>query len=153
MEWTRGGIIRALEGMKVETGSLICLGCAYEDHCSTRGCAVMREAKETLLTLAVENQALRNAANSYKAEAQRCAWISVEERLPEEDGLVLAIVNGWPVKNVELQDAYELARYTPAEGWILETWPEWEGADVRWWAKLHEPPEEGFIMRRLMKQV
>ena len=80
-------------------------------------------------------------------------WVSVEERLPEEDELVLAIVNGWPVKNVELQDAYELARYTPAEGWILETWPEWEGADVRWWAKLPEPPEEGFIMRRLMKQV
>lgn len=132
MEWTRGGIIRALEGMKVETGSQICLGCAYEDHCSTRGCAVMREALKQMT---------------------EWRWISVEERLPDGDELVLAVVSGWPVKNVELRDAYELAIYTPTEGWILKMWPEWEGADVRWWAKLPEPPEEGFIMRRFMKQV
>lgn len=116
----RETIIRALEGMKVETGSLICLGCAYEDHCSTRGCAVMREAARTL----------------------KWRWISVEERLPDGDEPVLAVVSGWPVKNVELRDAYELARYAPTEGWILEMWPEWEGAEVSYWMPLPEPPED-----------
>lgn len=120
----RENIIRALEGMKVETGSLICLGCAYEDHCSTRGCAVMREAARTL------------------KQMTEWRWISVEERLPDGDELVLAVVSGWPVKNVELRDAYELARYTPAEGWILEMWPEWEGAEVSYWTPLPEPPED-----------
>ena len=118
----RENIIRALEGMEVETGSLICLGCAYEDHCSTRGCAVMREAARVL--------------------KQAARWTCTKERLPEEDRLVLAIVNGWPVKNVELQDAYELAIYTPTAGWILETWPEWEGAEVSCWMPLPEPPED-----------
>ena len=60
----RETIIRALEGMKVETGSLICLGCGHENHCSTRGCAVMREAARVL------KQATR--------------WTCTKERLPED---------------------------------------------------------------------
>lgn len=124
----RENIIRALEGMKVETGSLICLGCAYEDHCSMRGCAVMREAARTL-------------KHTLK-QMTEWRWISVEERLPDGDELVLAVVSGWPVKNVELRDAYELARYAPTEGWILEMWPEWEGAEVSYWMPLPEPPED-----------
>ena len=118
----RETIIRALEGMKVETGSLICQGCAYEDHCSTRGCAVMREAAREL--------------------KQSTGWTRATERLPEEDELMRATVNVRPVKNVELQDAYELAIYTPAEGGILEAWPEWEGAEVSCWMPLPEPPED-----------
>ena len=37
-------LIRALRWLKVETGSLVCLGCVYEHHCSTHGCAVINEA-------------------------------------------------------------------------------------------------------------
>ena len=34
-------IIDALKRMKVQTGSLVCLGCGHEHHCSVHGCAVI----------------------------------------------------------------------------------------------------------------
>ena len=37
-------LITALKRLKVETGSLACLGCGYADHCSTHGCAILRAA-------------------------------------------------------------------------------------------------------------
>lgn len=37
-------LIRALKTLSVETGSLACLGCEYEDKCSVKGCALIREA-------------------------------------------------------------------------------------------------------------
>lgn len=39
------GLIKALEQLKVETGSLACLGCGYEHNCSTKGCAILRKAE------------------------------------------------------------------------------------------------------------
>lgn len=41
-------LIQALNGLKVETGSLACLGCGHEHDCTTHGCAIIREALETL---------------------------------------------------------------------------------------------------------
>lgn len=38
--------MRALGGLKVETASLVCLGCGYERDCSTHGCAIVRNAME-----------------------------------------------------------------------------------------------------------
>lgn len=46
----RSDLIAALRRGMVETGSLICLGCGHEYHCSVSGCAVMREAAELLET-------------------------------------------------------------------------------------------------------
>ena len=37
-----------LRGLSVETGSLACLGCGCEHNCSTRGCAIMREAADVI---------------------------------------------------------------------------------------------------------
>ena len=37
-------IIDALKRMKVQTGSLVCLGCVHEHHCSVHGCAVINSA-------------------------------------------------------------------------------------------------------------
>lgn len=68
-------------------------------------------------------------------------WISVEDRLPEVDVMVLTIVTGKPHPNVTLINAYELGEYDP-EGWILEMWPEWMDAKVSYWMPLPEPPEE-----------
>ena len=64
-------LLKALRKLEVETGSLACLGCGHEHNCGNHGCAILREAEQTLLTLAAENQALRNAANAYKEAAQR----------------------------------------------------------------------------------
>lgn len=37
-------LIRQLSQMKVQTGSLVCLGCGLEHNCGIHGCAVLRRA-------------------------------------------------------------------------------------------------------------
>lgn len=37
-------LIKALGRLKVQTGSLACLNCKYEDACGMHGCAIIREA-------------------------------------------------------------------------------------------------------------
>lgn len=37
-------LIKALQKLKVQTGSLVCLGCGHEHNCGVHGCAIMREA-------------------------------------------------------------------------------------------------------------
>lgn len=49
-------LIAALGRLKVETGSLACLGCGYEHNCSTHGCAIIREAAERLQKEATNDQ-------------------------------------------------------------------------------------------------
>lgn len=72
---------------------------------------------------------------------RRMRWHKVEDELPPEDELVLAIVNGkW--NNAEFHDAVMLAAYYGAEGWILEMYPEWTKAQVAYWMPLPELPEE-----------
>ncbi len=48
---TTDELIKALERMKSETGSLaessFCLGCGHEHNCGEHGCAVIREAIKT----------------------------------------------------------------------------------------------------------
>ena len=41
-------LIQALDRLKVQTGSLACLGCGYEHSCGIHGCAVLREAADRL---------------------------------------------------------------------------------------------------------
>lgn len=38
--------LQALRMLKVQTGSLACLGCGREHYCSTHGCAILRNAVE-----------------------------------------------------------------------------------------------------------
>ena len=42
-------LIRALGRLKVETGSLACLGCGHEHSCGVHGCAVLRAARERIV--------------------------------------------------------------------------------------------------------
>lgn len=44
MDYTK--TMQALRRLKVETGSLACLGCGHEHDCSTKGCAIIRNAVE-----------------------------------------------------------------------------------------------------------
>ena len=41
-------LIEALRRLKVQTGSLACLGCGHEHNCGTGGCAIIREAADKL---------------------------------------------------------------------------------------------------------
>lgn len=47
-------LIAALRRMKVETGSLACLGCGHEHNCGVHGCAIVRAAAERLEDLTQE---------------------------------------------------------------------------------------------------
>ena len=42
---TKQKLIKELSRLRVETGSLACLGCEYERNCSTHGCRILREAE------------------------------------------------------------------------------------------------------------
>lgn len=44
-------LIAALRRLRVETGSLACLGCGHEHSCGIHGCAVMRAAADRLEAL------------------------------------------------------------------------------------------------------
>ena len=66
-------------------------------------------------------------------------WVSVENALPPEHDPVLCIVSGKP--NITPEDAYQLGLWNKADGWIIDEWLDWEGANVTWWMKLPEPPD------------
>lgn len=58
---TTNDLLEALARLRVETGSLACLGCGREHNCSTHGCQILREAAAQLEHFTAENWALRNA--------------------------------------------------------------------------------------------
>ena len=68
-------LIAALRRLKVQTGSLACLGCGHEHNCSTSGCAIIREAVDKLCGM---------------------EWIDAEVELPPEDDVILCVVSGKP---------------------------------------------------------
>ena len=49
-----------LRRMSVETGSLVCLGCGYEHNCGIHGCALLRQAVETIERQAAALEDLRD---------------------------------------------------------------------------------------------
>lgn len=36
-------LLAALRRLKVQTGSLVCLGCGHEHNCGIHGCAILRD--------------------------------------------------------------------------------------------------------------
>ena len=62
-------LIKALGRLKVQTGSLVCLGCGYEHNCGVHGCAIAREAA---VRLSLYEHALKQAAKERDLrEAQK----------------------------------------------------------------------------------
>ena len=45
-------LVNALRAIKVETGSLACMGCGYEHGCGIHGCALIGEAVKVLRAVA-----------------------------------------------------------------------------------------------------
>ena len=72
-------IVYLLNKMAINTGTLNCFGCGHEHNCGTRGCAVMREAADTLEYL------------SYMdcPEHAQTEWRLVDNELPADDTLML----------------------------------------------------------------
>lgn len=47
-------LVNALRRLKVETGSLACMGCGYEHSCGIHGCAIIIAAADRLSELPEE---------------------------------------------------------------------------------------------------
>ena len=60
-------LLRAMRRLRVETGSLICLGCGYEHNCGVHGCAIMRKAAQRIEELRT-NEAQRSAYEPDREE-------------------------------------------------------------------------------------
>lgn len=104
----------------------------------------LREKHSALLE---QNGKLRDAAADVTRLAAEAAverdWISVEDRLPEDDGDVLAIVSGYPTPNITLEDVLVVAAFCKGEGWYIEEYRDWDNPIITHWMPLPEPPEEG----------
>lgn len=124
-------LLADLKRLKVETGSLACLGCGLEHNCGVHGCAVLREAADVLQEY-VDRCA--RYADEVMALREWPWWIPVTERLPAEGERVLAAVEG-----VWVGEAYRDAR----DVWMRSYGTPWDasiGVSVTHWMPLPDAP-------------
>ena len=114
---TRAELIKALDRLNVETGSIACLGCGHEHNCSTQGCAIIRAAVE---------------------ELEKMRWIPAKENQPvwENSDWVIGVANGKRHVNAITMVCYDRDEDT----WFLDASPE-TVVSVSHWMPLPEPPE------------
>lgn len=86
----------------------------------------LREYEDEKARLEACPEAFRVAAKALRDTS----WISVADRLPDDDAMVLCIVSGKPRTNITLDEAMEIASYSRTDGWIVDAWPEWEDPTV-----------------------
>ena len=152
---TTNDLLEALARLRVETGSLACLGCGREHNCSTHGCAILRAAADLIERLTAESADLRKEIEwkdmvialaqkeQAKAETERDAlrekqrWIPVTERLPERDVQVL----GWYKDNPFSQYRPEVVAWN-GNGWVF-VYAHRYVTNVTHWMPLPKAPEDG----------
>lgn len=103
-----------------------CDGCKY-------GEIFVRQSR-SMKTLRRRLQALREERNYFR-------WHKPENKLPENDDFVLAIVSGHPLPNVTLCYSYEIASYSE-DGWCIETFPDAKHLTVHYWCHLPSHPKD-----------
>lgn len=132
--------------MGVQTGGLMCVGCKHENGCSLHGCAVIREAADTIEELNdfMNSQYARLLVKFQEAENAIPRWISVEERLPEFAQAVLVVASGKPKKHITFDHAIMTAVRYEFDGWVLDEFPEFDNPEITHWMSLPEAPKEEF---------
>ena len=65
---TTNDLLEALARLRVEPGSLACLGCGREHNCSTHGCQILREAAALIEDQAITIRGLRFRLTGYHME-------------------------------------------------------------------------------------
>ena len=110
---TTDEVLRALDALAVETGSLACLGCGFEHNCDIHGCAIIREAETSIRRLVADNAALRLAVGGK-------ALVEIEE------------FDGVPVARLrELVEADKGGRCVVLPCKVGERWVDEDGRAVR----------------------
>lgn len=129
-------LVNAIRRLKVETGSLACMGCGHARNCGVSGCAIMREAAGRIANQRTHIAALQQEIEKLRRQVPR--WIPVEERLPEDRSDVLVV-------------AYWHERWGVYMGWCAPERAEWSvhigigdrnDVAVTYWMPLPEPPKE-----------
>ena len=131
-------LLAALKQLKVQTGSLACMGCGYEHDCGIHGCAIIREAVAYIGNLETTHRTemceagydctelgkvrkALQAAESKLDAAKRYDWISVKDKMPERSKSVI-----WAFKDG-----------------TIGIWPSWViVGGVTHWMPLPELPEQ-----------
>lgn len=108
-------LLADLKRLRVETGSLACLGCGREHNCSVHGCAVLREAADVLQEYV---DRCKRYADEVMALREKYRWIPVTERLPAAGERVLAARDGLFVGEAYLSESGVWRRYYGAL-WVL----------------------------------
>ncbi|OUP19726.1 hypothetical protein [Gemmiger sp. An194] len=82
----REQLLHGLRHLKVQTGSLACMGCQHEDNCGIKGCALIRAAVEQLEVLQGFEEWLQQATSDKKQaigdDPDESAQETARERLP-----------------------------------------------------------------------
>lgn len=98
-------LVQALRQLKVETGSLVCMGCGHEHGCSVHGCAIIQEA-----VALIENLKRQIDALLRENGVVRSAMALVDGQMPEMPVELLDMTfpeNPKLMKNVRLAIRYE----------------------------------------------
>lgn len=61
-------LVSAVRRLKVETGSLACMGCGHEHNCGVSGCAVMREAADRIANQSTHVAALQKEIEKLRGQ-------------------------------------------------------------------------------------
>lgn len=131
-----------------------CSECIYFNDprgwCST---AITRDALAYIQQLETRMEAFLDEALTYiqKLKEQQPRWISVGERLPEEDQEVLLIAHGWEpqsmyighLRHVEAETSWLTGITSKESEWSISGWSYLRAPEVTHWMPLPQPPEEG----------
>lgn len=143
---TTNDLLQVLARLRVETGSLACLGCGREHNCSTKGCRILRETADLIRQLTAENADLRKEIE-WKDMVISLAQRKQAEAEAKRDALIEQIKERHDCLDCKHNDFCDFDSYTvlncmncvqegcPCPGCFDSSRWEWRG--------LPEAPEEG----------
>lgn len=150
---TTEALLKALARLRVETGSLACLGCGYEHNCGVNGCALLSEAWDKLDYLRRREDALYDEVKELWVEvnsrgnALRAAEQKRAEAEDERDALLEQIKARRSCLDCKYFDYCEFDDATVIDcmNCVTKNCPCYQcGNSSRWeWRGLPEAPEEG----------
>lgn len=74
----REQLIHGLRHLKVQTGSLACMGCQHEDNCGIKGCTILRAAIQEIEEWGKVKKQLGAAVNQQESD-KRVHYLSPDE--------------------------------------------------------------------------
>lgn len=157
----RDEIVAGLRRQRVETGSIACLGCGWENSCGVHGCRILREAADMLendesqtvalqrvlalrqaqLDCAAASSAVLKKQNEQMRDAAAQVTKLAAEAAVERDWI--SVEDRLPEPGVDVFAAYRnrhITMGTAGDDWLEE---DFEDGNITHWMPLPEPPKEG----------